>query len=75
MVYELPVQFQSAQRKLTHSEQGPNTQKHNILERISLFTDLFLVIPLYLQSVPVHSANCAKTYTVACRRVLSSASR
>jgi hypothetical protein len=30
-------------------------------------------IPLYLQSVSVHSANCAKTYAVACRRVLSSA--
>jgi hypothetical protein len=28
----------------------------------------------YLQSVPVHSANCIKTYTVACRGVLSSAS-
>jgi hypothetical protein len=33
----------------------------------------FLVIPIYLQSVPVHSANGAKTYTVECRRVLSSA--
>jgi hypothetical protein len=26
------------------------------------------VIPFYLQSVPVHSPNCVKTYTVACRR-------
>jgi hypothetical protein len=34
----------------------------------------FLVISFYLQSVLVHSANCVKTYTVACRRVLSSAS-
>jgi hypothetical protein len=33
----------------------------------------FFVIPLYLQAVPVHSANCVRTYTVACRRVLSSA--
>jgi hypothetical protein len=31
------------------------------------------VIPFYLQSVPVHSANCVKTYTMACRRVLSNA--
>jgi hypothetical protein len=31
------------------------------------------LIPFYLQSVPVHSANCVETYTVACRRVLSSA--
>jgi hypothetical protein len=33
----------------------------------------FFVIPFHLQSVPVHSANCVKTYTVPCRRVLSSA--
>jgi hypothetical protein len=32
----------------------------------------FVVIPFYLQSVPVHSANCVKPYTVACRRVFSS---
>jgi hypothetical protein len=32
----------------------------------------FDVIPFYSQFVPVHSANCVKTYTVACRRVLSS---
>jgi hypothetical protein len=30
-------------------------------------------IPFDLQFVPVHSANCVKTYTVACRRVLTSA--
>jgi hypothetical protein len=33
----------------------------------------FFVIPFHLQSVPIQSANCVKTYTVACRRVLSSA--
>jgi hypothetical protein len=33
----------------------------------------FFLIPFYFQSVPVHSANCVKPYTVACRRVLSSA--
>jgi hypothetical protein len=31
----------------------------------------FFVIPFYLQSLLVHSANCVKTYTVACRRVIS----
>jgi hypothetical protein len=35
---------------------------------------IFFVIPFYLQSVPVYSANCVKTYTVACIRVLSRAS-
>jgi hypothetical protein len=34
----------------------------------------FFVIPFYLQSVLLQSANCLKTYTVACRRVLDSAS-
>jgi hypothetical protein len=34
---------------------------------------IFFVFPFYLQSVPVHSANFVQTYTVACRRVLSSA--
>jgi hypothetical protein len=33
----------------------------------------FCVIPFYLQSVPVHSATCVQTYTMAWRRVLSSA--
>jgi hypothetical protein len=32
----------------------------------------YFVIPFYLQSVPVHSANCVKMYTMACRRELSS---
>jgi hypothetical protein len=32
----------------------------------------FVAIPFYLQYVPVHSTNCVRTYTVACRRVLSS---
>jgi hypothetical protein len=36
------------------------------------FLNIF-VIPFHLQSVQVHSANCVKIYTVACRRVLSSA--
>jgi hypothetical protein len=36
-------------------------------------SSFFVIIPFYLQSVPVHSANCVKTYTVARRRVLSSA--
>jgi hypothetical protein len=31
------------------------------------------IIPFYLESVPVLSADCVKTYTVACRRVFSSA--
>jgi hypothetical protein len=30
------------------------------------------IIPFYLQSLPVHSANCVKTYAVACGRVLTS---
>jgi hypothetical protein len=34
---------------------------------------LFFVIPFCLQYVPVHSANCVKTYTMARRRVLDSA--
>jgi hypothetical protein len=37
----------------------------------SCLNDLF-VIPIYLQSVTVHSANCVKL-TVTCRRVLTSA--
>jgi hypothetical protein len=31
------------------------------------------VIPFYLQSVKVHSANCVKIYTTACRSELNSA--
>jgi hypothetical protein len=31
------------------------------------------VIPVYLQSVQAHSANCVQNYTTACRSVLSSA--
>jgi hypothetical protein len=34
---------------------------------------VFFVIPFCLQSVQVHSANCVKMYTMACRRGLSSA--
>jgi hypothetical protein len=34
---------------------------------------LFFVIPFYLQSVQIRTPNCVKTYTVACRTVLSSA--
>jgi hypothetical protein len=33
---------------------------------------LFFNFPLYLQSVPIHSANVVKSYTKACRRVLTS---
>jgi hypothetical protein len=33
----------------------------------------FYIMPFYSQSVPVHSANCVETYTVACRRVFSNA--
>jgi hypothetical protein len=39
---------------------------------VQINTKVF-IIPYHLHSVPVHSANCAETYTVACRRVLSSA--
>jgi hypothetical protein len=35
--------------------------------------NIFCVIPFYLQSVLVHSANCVKTNTVSCGRVLNSA--
>jgi hypothetical protein len=33
---------------------------------------LFFATPVYLQSVPVNSANCVKTYTMTRRKVLSS---
>jgi hypothetical protein len=33
----------------------------------------FIVIPFYLQPVPVDSTNCVRTRTVACGRVVSSA--
>jgi hypothetical protein len=36
-----------------------------------IFIFIFFVIPLYLQSVPVHSENLVWTYTVASGRVLS----
>jgi hypothetical protein len=41
--------------------------------RLLQLKKFFFVIPFYLQSAPVHSANCVKTYTVASRRVFSSA--
>jgi hypothetical protein len=47
-------------------------QKKFLLEWYCSVTVIFFVIPIYLQSVPAHSANCVKTYTMACRRVLSS---
>jgi hypothetical protein len=34
---------------------------------------IFFVVPFYLQTVQVHSGNCVKMYTMACRRGLSSA--
>jgi hypothetical protein len=39
----------------------------------SLYTYIFFNFPLYLQSVPIHSANVVKSFTKACGRVLSSA--
>jgi hypothetical protein len=32
----------------------------------------FFIIQFHLQSIPVQLADCAKTHTTACRRVLSS---
>jgi hypothetical protein len=41
--------------------------------RITQFRKIyFFNFPLYLQSVPVHSANVVKSCTKACRRVLTS---
>jgi hypothetical protein len=40
---------------------------------IVLTAHVFVVIPFYLQSVLVHSANCVKMYTMACERVFISA--
>jgi hypothetical protein len=34
--------------------------------------NIFFNFPLYLQSVPIHSANVVKSYKKACRRVLTS---
>jgi hypothetical protein len=34
--------------------------------------NIFFYFPIYLQSVPVHSANVVKSCTKACRRVLTS---
>jgi hypothetical protein len=34
--------------------------------------NFFFNFPLYLQSVPVHSVNVLRSYTKACRRVLTS---
>jgi hypothetical protein len=50
---ELMMRIRSAQIKRTQT---------CALKRI-----IFFVISFYLQSVLVHSANCVKTYTVACR--------
>jgi hypothetical protein len=36
---------------------------------------LFYITKLILQSLPVYSANCVKSYSVTCKRVLSSAPR
>jgi hypothetical protein len=38
-----------------------------------MYTCIYIAVPVYLQSVQVHSAKCLKTYTMASRRVLSSA--
>jgi hypothetical protein len=45
----------------------------HVLLCLSYVSVNFSVIPFSLQSVPVHSADCVKTYTVSCRGVLSSA--
>jgi hypothetical protein len=41
---------------------------------LSRYIYIFVVVnfPLYLQSVPIHSANVVKSYTKACRRVRTS---
>jgi hypothetical protein len=43
----------------------------NCGKRLSNYMNTFIV-PFYLQSVPVRSANCVKSCTIARRRVLSS---
>jgi hypothetical protein len=43
------------------------------LTKLKAKDEYFFVIPFYLPSVSVHSANCVKIYAVACRRVLSNA--
>jgi hypothetical protein len=50
-----------------------DTSTQRLSEICSVMKTFLFVIPFYLQSVLVHSANCVNTYTVACRRVLSSA--
>jgi predicted nucleotidyltransferase len=40
--------------------------------RNDAFRNLFFNSPLYLQSVPIYSANAVKSCTKACRRVLTS---
>jgi hypothetical protein len=51
---------------------GASSQPHRRAFRAAIrYT--FFVLQFYLQSALVHSANCVKTYTVACRKVLSSA--
>jgi hypothetical protein len=39
---------------------------------VSMAMNFLFNFPLYLQSVPVHSANVVKSYIKACRRVLTS---
>jgi hypothetical protein len=51
-------------------EEEENEQRRDMCMLIFIYCS---VIPFCLQSVPVHSANCVNTYTVECRRVLSSA--
>jgi hypothetical protein len=52
-------------RLSTKGEAMGNRSKDATLAYFTLDTKTIFVIPLYLQSVPVHSANCVKTYTVA----------
>jgi hypothetical protein len=66
--------------QLSHDQTGWYSDEHldysvSVLAITLAFQCFFGgVIPFYLQSEPVYSANCVKTYSVACRRVLSSVS-
>jgi hypothetical protein len=50
---------------VTHRHSSKGTARN-------VFFFFFFNFPLYLQSVPIHSANVVKLYTKACRRVLAS---
>jgi hypothetical protein len=46
----------------------------SVYRSVAWLHTFFFVIPFYLQSVPVHSANCIKTYTIACKKGAHSSS-